>query len=431
MEAIMRNMLIKFFVFIFLSCWFVQANAIQAQEKSKDDKSVTTTEEKAKPAETSTKNSLFSTPFTIKFDNGVSFTLYGKFDMVAYYDTTSVFVSDWYAYVLPKGTYEGEQHSFNISARGSLFGLKFNFPKALGSGDINAKFEMDFVGGFVSGSMSTYSPLMRLKHAYISWDSEHYSVLLGQTFCPISPLFPDTGTWVAMATSGNPWMRLPQIMFTTRFKPVEFVISIARPMASTVTVTDSSNDRIGEGEQSGVPFTIGRFGFTSAHFTTGASGIFGREQIHRVDSVAGINVNKSLNLWMAGYDMKFTSEYFDILGEFFLGTNLSSFFAGVLQGVNTTATDAKGIRTYGGWGQFSIKPTKKFYLNAGAGIDDPKDSDLTTAQRSFNLTVFGNLNYRLMENWTISVEPAYMRTGYIGANANSNMRGMFRTAFAF
>jgi len=377
------------------------------------------------------RSSGLKTPFTIKFDNGTSFTIYGKLDMLTYYDTTSMYISDWYVYVLPKGTYEGERNSFSMSARGSSFGFKFNFPKALSGGDINAKIEMDFVGGFITSAMATYSPLARMRHAYISWDKEHFSLLLGQSSLVFAPLSPDTGTWIVMGTSGNPWMRLPQIRLTTIYNPWKFEFSIARPMGATQTVTDSVNDIINEGEQSQVPYTIGRFSYSKGIISTGISGVYGTKRIHRVDAVAGINVNKTLNSWMTAYDLKLTTKYIDFQGEAFGGSNLNSFFAGIMQGVNTDSSNAWPIRTIGGWGQFTYKPIKKLYFNVGAGIDDPKNSDLTATQRSYNTTVFGNINYKLTDNWTVSAEPVYIRTGYINGTTNQNLRALLRTNFVF
>lgn len=385
----------------------------------------------ATPPPAAEKPSPLAKPFTIVWDNGLSFTVYGKLDMVMYYDSAGIYVSDWYVFVNPRHTYDGDKSSFSASARGSLFGFKFNYPQALAGGDVNARVEVDFVGGFISGAMSTYSPLMRMKHAYVSWDTPHHSLLLGQTTCLFQPLFPDTGTWIALGASGNPWMRLPQVQYRMRYQPIEVAVSVARMMGANQSVPDSTNDIIHEGEQSARPLGIGRLGFSQGQVAMGVSGTYGREQIHRRDTAAGIQVDKRLGVWMVGYDFKWSSRYVDLLGEFFVGSNLNTFFAGVLQGVNTTSADAHGIRTAGGWGQVTLRPWNKLYFNLGAGIDDPKNSDLIANQRAYNLTIFGNANYKLLDNWVLSAEPVYMQTGYLGAEHNSNLRWMMRTAFSF
>ncbi|MFH1729894.1 MAG: hypothetical protein ABIA04_15885 [Pseudomonadota bacterium] len=372
-------------------------------------------------------------PYKFVFKGGASMKLYGAMDMVTYYDTTSVYVSDWYIFVYPNNTYNGQEDSFSMAVRASKLGLALNYPKALLGGDVNAKVEADFVGGFLTGSMSVYSPLLRLKQAYVSWDTKQHSFLLGQTFAHFLPLFPATGTWIALGASGNPWMRLPQIKYTYRNSGFKFEASATRPMGANMTTTDSVNDIINDGEQSNMPFFIGRAGYDMSWLSTGVSGVYGREKIHRDDDTTTpvTAVDVTLPVWLAGYDLKLSSKYVDFLGEFFYGENINSFFAGVIQGVNTTATDATVITTHGYWGQLTLKPGNKLNFHFGAGIDNPDNGDLTATQRSYNFTAFGNANYKLTNNWTLSLEVPYMKTGYVNGTDNDNIRAMFRTVFSF
>lgn len=388
-------------------------------------------------------------PFKFQFKNGSSMKIYGKFEMLSYYDTTVPYFSDWLMYVQPKTVSNGNEDSYSMSVRASPFGFTFNIPKAVGNGDINTKLEADFSGGFTAGASAAYSPLLRLKQAYVSWDAKHVSILLGQTFVPISPLFPDVGSWILMGTSGNPWMRLPQIKLTTKFDPVKFELSVARPMGANEVFGNQGDDIISDGEKSNMPMLAGRLSyskqFSKIKLSTGVSGSVGKEKIIRntaastvcATSVAdctttpAVSINKDLNTWMAAYDLEVVTKYIDVKGEAFIGDNMNQFFAGILQGINTTTNDARNIATYGGWGQLTIKPVQKAYFNLGAGIDNPKDGDLNAGQRSYNFMGYANANYKLTSNWTLSLEPSYMKTGYKGAKANNNFRGLFKTSFAF
>lgn len=388
-------------------------------------------------------------PFKFQFKNGASLKLYGKFEMLSYYDTTIPYYSDWFMYVYPETSRNGIEDSYSMSVRASPIGFTFNLPNALRNGDINAKLEIDFSGGFTSGAFGTYSPLMRLKQMWISWDSKRVSVLLGQHFALFSPLFPDVGSWILLGTAGNPWMRLPQIRLTTKFDPVKFEISANRPMGANEAYGNQGDDIISDGEKSNLPFMVGRLSYSKdfkpMKVSTGVSGVFGREKIYRntpasttcatsindCTTTAAVSINKTLNMWMAGYDLELISKYVDFKGEAFIGDNLNQFFAGILQGVNTTTNDATVIRTYGGWGQVTLKPVQKVYFNLGAGVDNPDDSDLTNGQRAYNLMAYGSANYKLTQNWTLSLEPSYMKTGYKNASANDNIRGMLKTSFSF
>jgi hypothetical protein len=86
----------------------------------------------------------------------------------------------------------------------------------------------------------------------------------------------------------------------------------------------------------------------------------------------------------------------------------------------------------GGWGQLTFKPTKKLFLNLGAGIDKPRHSDLVTlTSRTSNFTAFGNVNYNFNKWLGVGLEGSYMRTGYLNKETNSNWRGLLRTSFTF
>ena len=375
-------------------------------------------------------------PFEFKFRNGASLKLYGRFEMLTYYDTTSPAVSDWLVYVNPKGTIAGDEDSISMSVRGSPFGLAFTKPAFVGTAALNAKLEMDFVGGFTTGANSAYSPLVRLKQAWFSLNGEHLGVLVGQTFGVFGPLFPDIGSWITLGTSGNPWIRLPQIRFTADYAPVKLELSVDRPMGANEIRANSIDDIISDGEQSNVPFMMGRLGFSkkagSIALDTGASGVYGREKIRRSDPTAGISVDKTLPVWMGVYDLLVSSKYVDFKGEFFAGSNVNSFYAGVYQGVNISATSATAIKTMGGWGQITLKPVESWYFNFGAGIDNPWNSDLAAGtQRSSNFTGYANANYRVTPTLVVMAEPSYTRTGYKDGTTNDNIRALLKTTLSF
>lgn len=377
----------------------------------------------------------YTEPFTIKFKNEATLKIYGRIEMLSYFDTTQPFVSDWLIYVHPDNVYRGSHASYSMSVRGSPFGFHFTVPKVTKMFDLNARLEMDFSGGFTTGAGSVYSPLVRLKQAWFSLDSEHLSLLAGQTFALIAPLFPDISPWIALGTSGNPWIRLPQIKATTKFNPVMFEFSINRPMAANEVFGNQLDDFISDGEISKMPFFMGRLSYNkkweNLELATGASGVYGREKIHRQDAATGQDVNKTLPVWFAGYDLKIITKYIDLLAEAFIGDNLNTFFGGVLQGVNVTLDNAYAIRSMGGWGQLTFKPLKQIFFNIGAGIDHPKNADLTATQRTSNFTAYGNANYILGKWLRFALEPSYTRTAYKDNTTNYNFRGLLRTSFIF
>jgi hypothetical protein len=402
-------------------------------------------------------------PFTFAFKNGVTLKLYGKLELLTYYDTTTPYISDWLAWVDPKGTVNGDEDSFSMSVRGSPIGMHMNWPKMAGGMALNARIEVDFVGGFVTGGSSAYSPLMRLKQGWVSLDSKHVSILAGQHFGIFAPLFPDTANWIALGTSGNPWIRLPQVRLTVRGAGLQWDVSANRPMGSNEVLTDTVNDHISDGEWSNIPFFMTRLGGqhdlgAGVALGWGVSGVWGREKVKRaVDPAtgkllargeAGEPHSRNADLWMANVDVKLTTKYVDVMGEAFTGANLNTFFAGVLQGVAITTTKAengnpvtynvKSIRTTGGWGQVTVKPIPDLRIYAGAGIDHPMASDLAlnynakAPPRLYNLSAYGAVHYAIGGAWRVGVEMSYTRTQYLKDYGNNyNIRTLARTSWSF
>jgi hypothetical protein len=374
-------------------------------------------------------------PVRFRFSDGSTLELYSRFEMLTYYDTTTPYLSDWFVYVQPEGSLDGEEDSFSMSVRASPLGFRYRKPNVLPGADLNARLEVDFTGGFSTGTTGAYSPLVRLKQMWVSLDGEHVSFLAGQTFVLFSPLFPDVGSWVSLGTSGNPWMRLPQLKLTATYQPVKLEFSLARPMGANEIFANSQNDIISDGEKSNLPFSAGRISYSkkrgSVTVTNGFSGMYGREKVRREDAAAGVSVNENLPMWFLGFDCLATSKYAEFSMEGFVGENLNSFFAGVAQGVNVANTTASTIRTIGGWAQIKIKPTEKYYFVAGAGMDNPYNRDLDTAtQRSYNYMLYGNANYMLTERWRLSLEPSYLRTGYMDGKDNGDLRMLLLSSWS-
>ena len=377
------------------------------------------------------------TPFTFLFKGNTMLKLYGAIDMLTYYDTTSPAISDWLAFVYPKGTLKGDEDSFNMAVRASKIGIFFQMPEALKGWDVSAKLEADFVGGFSTGSTVAYSPLMRLKQAWVSLDSKHVSFLVGQTFGAFGPLFPSVGSWIALGTSGNPWIRLPQIKTTLRYAPFTLELSATRPMAANTVVGGSQDDIISDGEYSNMPFFMGRLGYADSFgpvsISAGVSGAYGKEKILRIMAADGVDINKTLDVWMGIVDLKVATKWVAVSGEGFMGSNLNTFYAGIIQGVTIDMEkgNAKGIRAWGAWGQLTILPESPLNVNLGGGIDDPDDNDLLPNARAKNIMAYGNVNYALTKNWRLSLEGSYMQTSYKAGEANDNIRSLFRSTFSF
>jgi hypothetical protein len=354
--------------------------------------------------------------------------------------------------------------------------------------------EMDFVGGYLTGTSSVYSPLARLKQAWVSLDHPNFSILAGQSLSVFGPLMPDTANWIVLGTAGNPWIRLPQIRLTGRIDPVQLELSVNRPMAANEVFSDSVNDVISDGELSGMPLFMGRLGYRQdlgpVSLAAGVGGAFGRERVFRglddtpatqktvSDGAGGEKsvpdpdgprigivdkarigtgnvraLDRTVDLWLASADLKIGTKYVDVLGEFFVGENLNTFYAGIIQGITVferidtgvASHEVRSVRSMGGWGQVTVRPFHGLSVSLGGGVDKPRASDLAlpaaaarsdgkaaAVPRSSNVVAYGGVAYRIADLWLVGLETNWTRTAYLDdAGTNSNFRGVLKTSFSF
>jgi len=371
----------------------------------------------------------------IRLANGATLTLYGGVDMLTYYDTTSPAISDWLAFVYPEGTTQGDEDSFSMAVRASKVGMKVRKPGFVGSLALNAQIEADFVGGFSTGSTVPYSPLMRMKQAWVSLDGEHLSLLMGQSFGIFGGLFPSAGSWMALGTSGNPWIRLPQVRLTYKRGGLIAQVSANRPMAANVVAGGTQDDIISDGERSNLPFVMGRLGYAAelgpVRVSTAASGVFGREKIITEASEAGPASDTELDVWMAVYELSVSTRYVDLSGEVFSGRNLNTFYGGIIQGVNMGGDEPVGVRSKGGWAQVRVKPTDAWFFNLGAGMDDPEDDDLGATGRTRNQSYYLNVNRKIGAGMQVMLEGSRTTTEHGDLGDNTNDRVLARVRFSF
>ena len=140
--------------------------------------------------------------------------------------------------------------------------------------------EVDFYGG---GDENKNLPMMRHAYMNLDWPEEQFSVLAGQTFDVISPLWMPTLNYTVGWWQGNIGYRRPQLRLTKGFelaKDVEFKLEAAatRDIGRANSFTASYSDT---GQDSSIPGLQGRAsltfpGFNSKPTTIGVSGHWAR-----------------------------------------------------------------------------------------------------------------------------------------------------------
>ena len=137
--------------------------------------------------------------------------------------------------------------------------------------------------------------------------------------------------------------------------------------------------------------------------------------LQETSTTAGMNI-----------DMQFLGPRFGFKGEAWKAQAAGTYFAGILQTLNSET--GKGIRSIGGWGEFSYKYSPKTTFHSGGGIDDPRNQDVgfitnginDPGQRTYNTVIWTNLMHDVTEHFQLGFEVAYRKTHYLNPNASSS-----------
>ncbi len=311
-----------------------------------------------------------------------------------------------YAYIVLPYAEGDEDNEFNMTAKQTRLGMKFQAPDA--DVDVSGRIEFDFYGG---GAENKPNPMLR--HAFLTMDFGGFDVLAGQTSDVISPLNPTTLNYIVLWKSGNIGYRRPQIRVTKSMNVGE---------SADVTAAVSANRSMGrneDGEDTGQPSFQGRLAFGTKLMgdktaTVGVSGAFGKET-----DVSGTEFDQTalcFDLMLPLGDMV------TVKGEYFTGKNLAIYLGGVGQGIaeesnsdKTRDLDADEIESSGWWGQLTVRPNESVSLNVGAGSDDPELPDYATSNMiEKNTTYYGNIIWNVTPAAYIGAEYMMLETEYVG-----------------
>ncbi|HYY95015.1 MAG TPA: hypothetical protein VE713_10880 [Pyrinomonadaceae bacterium] len=276
---------------------------------------------------------------------------------------------------------------FTMHPRLTRLGLDWSGPRIarLGGAKLSGKLETDFQNG---GTESRQ--IIRIRHAYLNLGWKEFSILAGQTWDVVSPLFPTVNSDTLQWNAGNIGDRRPQLRIAYEPKAGEGKFSFVGGVGLTGAIDSLDLDANGvrDGEESGRPNVQARVGFSHplgakervASF--GVSGLYGFMKTAR--PVAGRTEFRSQVV-----NVDFTLPVANRLafkGEGWWGRNMSDFRGGAGQGVN--AANGRAIRSRGGWGEANIKFSRYFSMNPGFSTDDPVDADVPSGGRTRNRSFY-------------------------------------------
>ena len=347
--------------------------------------------------------------------------LYGYIKLDAAADTSRTNIGDFARWVENEHGRDND-HQFNVTARQTRLGLKIQGPRT-DEIKTSGRIEVDFYGGGYGGGIEN-RPELRMRHAYmqIDWPKQRFSILAGQTWDVISPLFPSTLNFPVAWWAGNIGHRRPQVRLTkcVRLGPKT---DLKLEGAVTRTIGEASGFDPGDtGEDADFPTLQARTSVTfplleAGPTTIGVSAHWGQEEY----DTDALDHHQMLDTWSANIDfVQPIAPWMTVKGEVFTGENLDAYLGGIGQGVN--AATLSEIRSWGGWAAATLGPWGKLHFNVGGSIECVNRGDVANGARVSNSSVFGNVIYKINEHTSVGLEVSRWQTAYKRLASGDSLR---------
>jgi len=345
--------------------------------------------------------------------------IYGYIKLDASWDSSEITPGNFALYVNSEQGNSNDDE-FNMTANQTRLGLKIRGPEAAGA-KTSGLIEGDFYGGGAENK-----PHFRMRHAYVQldWPESRLSLLAGQTWDVIGPLYPNTLNFSINWDAGNIGYRHPQVRVTKKvWLDADKKTDLVLQAAVSRTIGRASIGNTDTGADSGQPTLQGRAAVTfpgvdGRPTTVGVWGHWGREE-YDTDLA---DHHETFDSWSAGMDVAVPlTDWLTVKAEIWTGEALDSYFGGIGQGMDASRLDALGA--CGGWLAAAIHPLEKWTFNLGAGVDalDGEDSTVAT-NRTLNRMVFGNVMYAVNPQTTVGLEISHWHTDYEGQGGGDALR---------
>lgn len=277
------------------------------------------------------------------------------------------------------------RHVYTMHPRLTRLGVNMTGPalEPLGGARIAATLEVDFQNG---GRDSRAIP--RYRHAYMTLTWSSGSLLLGQTWDLISPLFPSVNADTLMWNAGNLGDRRPQVRATLQrpFAGGHWSLAGAAGLTGAVDQQDLDADGLRDGEAAATPTLQTRAGVA---YPAGGRQLTLGVWAHRSEQAVSIPVAgaASFGSHALGMDLELPlGRRAWMRGEAWTGSNLADVRGGIGQGINRTTGD--GIDSSGGWIEAGGEVTARYSLFGGYTIDSPHAADVPAGGRLANSAWF-------------------------------------------
>ncbi|HEX6668822.1 MAG TPA: hypothetical protein VF061_04660 [Gemmatimonadales bacterium] len=337
-------------------------------------------------------------------------SVHGLILMNAFHTTDNVNNSDVPQFAVPPGATAPEGSSSSATVRQSRVTAFALVPEFAG-GVLEGELDVDFFGGQQPSTGGRTFPLLRVRRAVAELTWNRVALLVGQESPPIAAVSPSSIASVGFpdfAGAGNLWLWIPQIRLSADL-PASGAVRVGVEIAALAPTSGDPQGAFATqpdiAERSGRPFlqgrVRGRWGQGEQLGEVSAGGHYGW-----ILDAAGARVpSKALavSVWTP------LGSRLDFRAEAFTGQAVGGLGGGGI-GQNMVR-DGVPVRSIGGWAQLNLRPSVRWEIGGGAGIDDPDDDDLGDASRLRNLAVEGHVTWRRLPA-VLGVEVRHLRTRY-------------------
>jgi hypothetical protein len=262
-------------------------------------------------------------------------------------------------------------------------------------GRLSGNLDVDFFGGQQPSTGGRTFPLLRIRRAFAEYTRGRLGVLVGQEAPPIVEINPSSLASIGIpgfAGAGNLWLWIPQVRVgvdVAQLGSARLGVEIAALAPTSGDAQTAFFTQPDIAERSSRPYLQGRIRARWGSGTTQGE----------------VNLGGHVGWLAVGPDERVTSQAvavsvwtplargLELRGEAYSGQAVAGLGGGGI-GQNF-GEDSTAVTTTGGWIQLNVLPSPVWEIGAGAGLDDPDDSDLDPAtQRLRNLAVEGHASWR-------------------------------------
>lgn len=367
-------------------------------------------------------------------------TFYGYIKAEMAYHSARGFGDNWLVFAYPDMEPYKSQNTLTFTARQTRFGFNISAPGPSEDSKVLGNLEFDFYGS----GWTENKPALMMRRATITLKYPKWSILVGNEWMLMSPLYPHVSNYPAGAGIGNLGYRMPQFRFTfgDQFR---VAVSAGEKIEGDLTTSDFD-----AGDNSATPDFQAQIGYWGKNgLILVFSGHYGEEKYDEGPDSAGSYHDVTFESWSVNFSMNVPiTKKFGIGGEFFHGVNLDAWYTGSIfgQGVGKTASGRRvPVHDTGGWGEFWVKPIDKLTAYIGYGVDDPLDrelkggpwpklpSSLLPVDGGFtrNQMYYTHILYNITKAFVVSLEVMRVDTEYKNDGIPGNDGQVYRTDLAF